>query len=304
MNRYYNYGLTIESDIDLPVFTPCGKKSVEVSISANTLPEHLEVADMRCDNFESNADQILIHTPHAGKLLVEKGQSIHYEKSQQDLNLIRAHLISSGIAAILSQRSQLIIHGNALVYEDQSFIIMGRSGAGKSTTTAALLQQGARILAEDIALLSFDEAGLAWIIPGQIHHKLTEDTTELLHIDSCSAVFTSPLTQKKFITPSPAQICLEKKLLDHVFFLQHSNTLNVQIQCLPSLQTLMAIRVNSYAYRYIQGIRQLPRYFEQITTLAQQVPCYHLQRPAKTNSLTQVVDTIMNQLAGCAMTAP
>jgi hypothetical protein len=98
------------------------------------------------------------------------------EVSDQDL---RTFLLGSAVGALLIQRRMLVLHGNALEKSGRAIVCLGHSGAGKSTLAYALMQQGWRLLADD--LVAITPEGL--VLPGIPRIKLWEDATKAFGLD-------------------------------------------------------------------------------------------------------------------------
>ncbi len=91
-------------------------------------------------------------------------------------------VLGPGLAGVLSARAP-VLHGTTvrLPGEDADTVVLGPSGAGKSTLSAAMLQQGARLVADDLAVLDRrDDALSVRIGPPQI--KLWADAASALGI--------------------------------------------------------------------------------------------------------------------------
>jgi hypothetical protein len=61
--------------------------------------------------------------------------------------------LGPGMAALLSLRGAVVLHGGAVVVDDRAILILGDSGAGKSTLVAAMAAAGAPFLTEEVAAL-------------------------------------------------------------------------------------------------------------------------------------------------------
>jgi hypothetical protein len=98
------------------------------------------------------------------------------EVSDQDL---RTFLLGSAVGALLIQRGILVLHGNALEKVGQAIVCLGHSGAGKSTLAYALMEQGWRLLADD--LVAITAAGQ--VLPGIPRIKLWEDAAKAFGLE-------------------------------------------------------------------------------------------------------------------------
>jgi hypothetical protein len=72
------------------------------------------------------------------------------------------------------------IHAAAVALNDRAILLMGNSGAGKSTAAASLCRShGALLLADDAALLQQGE-GLLNVVPSETRHALTPRSADVL----------------------------------------------------------------------------------------------------------------------------
>jgi hypothetical protein len=89
---------------------------------------------------------------------------------------ITAVFLGPAVASILHLRGFPILHAAAVVVDGMAILVAGPSGAGKSTLTAALISQGAPLLAEDLAVLRFSETSID-VQPGYPRLRLCPDAT-------------------------------------------------------------------------------------------------------------------------------
>ena len=76
-----------------------------------------------------------------------------------------SYLLGPVMGLVLRLRGRVCLHASALVVNGQAVVIVGRSGAGKSTTAAALGARGYPVLADDVVALD-DRDGLVHAFPG------------------------------------------------------------------------------------------------------------------------------------------
>lgn len=95
-----------------------------------------------------------------------------------------------GVAAALlaDLRGDLGVHASAAALEDRAILLLGDSGAGKSTAAAELcLRRGARLLADDAALLERRD-GVVWVAPSEASHYLSRESVAALGIEGGNPV--------------------------------------------------------------------------------------------------------------------
>jgi hypothetical protein len=112
---------------------------------------------------------------------VSGGERIAFDPWQGEGNPgdLRTFLLGSAVGALLIQRGMLVLHGNALEKDGRAIVCLGHSGAGKSTTAYALMQQGWRLLADD--LVAITPEGL--VLPGIPRIKLWHDAVRAFGLD-------------------------------------------------------------------------------------------------------------------------
>lgn len=67
---------------------------------------------------------------------------------------VRPYLLGPVLGLALQIRGVPALHAAAVAIDGRALLLMGASGAGKSTTTAALIRAGAALIADDIAALT------------------------------------------------------------------------------------------------------------------------------------------------------
>lgn len=204
--RYLAFGLSITSDIALSeCLIDHRSTSADVSITSTA---HL--------NIEKNDSQTFFFSiKNTGNFLIKNGREIYYEKmlGVEDKKIV-LFLLGSCMGALLQQRGHIVLHGNAISYDQKNAeIFVGQSGAGKSTLAAWHYQQGASILADDVCLLTRNANQTVDIIPSYPQLKLWKTTADMLEIetDSLENVFGAlskyrlPIKDKFYHHPLPVK---------------------------------------------------------------------------------------------------
>jgi hypothetical protein len=90
-------------------------------------------------------------------------------------------------ALLADLRGGLGIHASAVAVRSSAVLLLGESGAGKSTTAAELcLHHGARLLADDAAWLD-ERNGVVQVVPSEDRHYLTRESGDALGVRLRSA---------------------------------------------------------------------------------------------------------------------
>ena len=138
-----------------------------------------------------------------GRFLVEGGRRITVERNPAaEEERIVFHLLHSGMAAALRQRGLLVLHANVALTPSGAVMVSGRSGAGKSTTLAALLQRGCAMIADDVAVLRLGATGSVEVLPGIALMHLWEDAAGRLGLNT-KGLPPHPLRPRKAAVAAP-----------------------------------------------------------------------------------------------------
>ena len=83
----------------------------------------------------------------------------------------RQCVLGPGLGVLLHRRGHLVLHGSAVDVGGRAVVLVGDKGAGKSTTAAALVARGHRLLTDDLVALDAGGAAPA-VLPGPTQMKL------------------------------------------------------------------------------------------------------------------------------------
>lgn len=116
-----------------------------------------------------------------GRFRISNAEQIAWQRADQNVSDqdLRTFLLGSAVGALLIQRGMLVLHGNALERDGQAIVCLGHSGAGKSTLAYALMQQGWRLLADDLVAITPD----GQVLPGIPRIKLWYDAARAFGLD-------------------------------------------------------------------------------------------------------------------------
>ncbi len=159
---FYLGPFQFRSELDIPQLrglTGSGRISVSVLLGA-VAGELAGAAEL--DQFCKVAPQrYLLDIPGVARFLVEGGGRVRVQlAAQAPLGDVCSYLLGSVFGALCHQNGLLPLHGSAVERKGEVTVLLGDSGAGKSTTAACLQARGHRIVADDICLLEETAAGM------------------------------------------------------------------------------------------------------------------------------------------------
>ena len=180
--KYSVFGLTVESELELPELNPTDA-AADVSVVFGKTPEHLETPEASTPWMDVKAGQFLLTVDAAGRYYAENGNRIVIEPFPgADGDDLRTFLYDSVFAALLQQRGLLALHGAAVVMDGKAVVLLGHSSAGKSTLAHALCGRGHAILTDEICAVGLLN-GRAAVYPGVPRLALWEDALKRAKID-------------------------------------------------------------------------------------------------------------------------
>ena len=161
LRDYRAYGLWVRSPIPLP-FVPAPvpparepEVTVRVGATAKALPAPADERGL----WEAAPGAFLMNVPGVVRCLVTGGRDILVEPhggSDHDVSIFLTGLMFS---ALLQQRGVITFHASAIETDSGAVLFAGRSGSGKSSLLAALVERGYPMLADDVAGVVLDAGG-------------------------------------------------------------------------------------------------------------------------------------------------
>jgi hypothetical protein len=98
---------------------------------------------------------------------------------QVDLAEALELLLGSVFSCVFMQRGVTCLHASVVAFGDRAFAFVGPRGAGKSTLALALVQRGARLVSDDVAVLT-ERDGVVAVAAGRARLRIGEDSADTL----------------------------------------------------------------------------------------------------------------------------
>lgn len=291
---YQLFGLRIASDIPLPGLLPCSDSApIDVEIRRAPVPVDGSTVGPTVGPFSHAAENALwLNIPGVGRYLVRDGREVMYQpEDDADEDSIRVFMLGTCLGALLIQRGQLVLHGNAFEVDDGCAICVGPSGAGKSTLVARMMQRGHRVIADDVCPID----GEGRVVPGMARLKLWQDSAQGLEIETRAlqrvrpkmAKFTVPLGEAFRADPAPVRA---------IYVLSPWNQDRFVLEDITGMAKFQALRANSYRFRFLKGMDLGPRHLQQCSALAAETPVVQVFRPRAGFDIDGLADLILADL--------
>ena len=289
--RYKAFGLTIESEIEIPEFIQASGEP-DVFICLGEVPEQLFNPHFKGVRFEASPGHFLLKVDRIADFYTEGGHTITIQPHQGSEEAdIRLFLLGSAFGALVHQRGMLPMHGSSVSILGKAYIFSGVSGVGKSTLAAGLMSRGYELLSDDISVVSILNSGTPYVYAGYPGVKLWADSLVKLGMDP--ERFTRVRTKlNKHHLHVQQQYHPEALQLGGVYILQTKNTEGLQMENLKGIEKFNALKNNTYRLNFIKGLGNTEAHFKHLSTLAAHCQVKRITRSAKSFSLDELLDSI------------
>lgn len=299
MDLYYYtiFGLNISSELELNMLNLITKPaSIDVTIVFGTTPKQLnEPLDRRVQYEAKEGEFLMWFTFSTVRFYVQQGKRITIETGgSEDWDFIKVFLLAPVTGALLHQRRVIPLHAGGVVVDNEVILLAGQSGAGKSTTTAAFKEQGYQLMADDIAVIHYNEEKIPIVEPGVPFVKLWKESFDVLEKEVPLTGRIRENIEKYFV---PIKDLAPKALpIKRIYILEKSDSITEPIiKDLSSIETVHHLRMGTYRYYYLIGLKGEKEHFQLAFSLGSQNKVKHLTRPMK-YPVNQLIDFILDDL--------
>jgi len=256
---YKAFGLCIKSDLEFPellnwdaAIVPLSDMIVEIHVGVmpDTLGMHSKHTHVHSDGL-----RLLLDIKSVARVFIQRNSIIYSPYPDSITDSLRLFLLGPCIAGVLQLHGYVVLHGNAISTDGKTCTaFLGHSGAGKSTTAAWYFQQGAKILTDDLCVITFNDQGKPLVIPSFPQLKIWQDAADLLGINTENLRQIHP-AHKKFAIKTGAQFCQQPLPLQQIFELQEKN------QCITQgIEKLTRLIHHSFNYYFLEYFKLSNQY--------------------------------------------
>jgi len=291
MHRYRAFGLSIESDLQLPELVRGDGAATDLRVMRSELPAPLE------DDFDSRVsiwgerDFLQFEVPGVGRFRAVSGKALLYDpEGDADPSDLRLFALGSGFGAVLMQRSSLVLHGSVVVADSRAFAFLGDSGAGKSTLAASLVARGLGLLSDDLCVVSCGKELM--VQPGYPQGKLWRDSLEALRLDRRELTRVRSGLDKRALPYPRAEFSSEATALARVYVLGSDRLSLPRVTALQGADAIIQMLGCGYRPAFVEAMDLESTRFLQLDKVARRAGVSVLQRPASIASLEATVDLV------------
>ena len=174
--RYSAYGCLIRSEIELPELTVqvSGPDNSSIFIRRRTIQPRSDE-----DTISIEPDGAFMQWAAVGRFKVSR-EAIDFDLAPGVTDALAAFpLLGPVLAVMLHLRGRFLLHASAVSVAGLGVVVMGDKGAGKSSTAAALVGAGQRLLCDDLVVADSVHTGPT-LPPGFGQLKLSDAALSLV----------------------------------------------------------------------------------------------------------------------------
>jgi hypothetical protein len=283
------YGLLISSEFCL-LNTSVQVSAVDqpdVTVSLSSLKE---LHPTKCNS----SDHLLGVLPNIGKVLISGGQEIVVDPDfGVDETLLRPSILGTAMSVLLQQRGFLVLHASAVVIAGKAVAFIGYSGAGKSTTASAFVNQGYALVTDDVLAVQLNQ-GYPEVVPSYPTIKLLPDAVEALGHQVDAFPMLNRLTSKRLqhVEPVPLKVSYP---LQKIYILALGDC--HEIQNISPVETLFTLINHSRAVNTLIDIPGKKLHFQQCSEMVKSLPIALLKRKRDLTELSEIVNLVEADLS-------
>jgi predicted ATPase len=289
MSYFYTlYGETVISDVEFSQFITSAPTNLPDIIIQHTVASEIKFQLSENNTIYATKNNIFFKN-QIGLFHIFDGHNICFEEyCGCSLNDARQFVLGLCMAMLLWQQNVPVIHGSVVRYHEHSFIISGGSGAGKSTLTAELLQHGASLISDDLAVIRL-EKDLPYVCPGYPWQKLCENNLIENGIKTDTLTKIDVEKNKYFLSRKNAFFDRCSKA-DAIIYLQTASTSNpVTGTAISGADKLNFLTSSLFLTPFFEDTFPLPvSDLMQCVCIANHVKMYGISRPAKGKTVSDV----------------
>lgn len=301
MNRfsffYKIYGVILESDIEYPQLMKASEaKEPELRIILPDCPADGWSEDYTNQVFCVNKKKIHFSN-QKGSFLVCDGNRIEIQpKKGVPVDELTPFVFGYCMAMVFWQRGKLAIHCSAVKLFGKAYLICGGSGSGKSTLTARLLEQGAKLLADDVAVVDLEADGKAVVFPAFPQQKLCRDAVHRTNLDASELIYIDE-DRDKFAVSRTTEFCDSETELGGMIMLNRQSIDEVVLQQLQGKTALYALLDNLFMRPVFSNSCAFPpEDMLKCIQLVQAAPVLKLLRPMTGDTTKEQIHLLVDRI--------
>ena len=224
---------------------------------------------------------------------VLNGDHIYYElKPEGEDTKVNSYLLGFGMALIALQKKMLPIHSSGIMKEDKAILISGESGAGKSSLTAAYIEDGYDLMADDVTYVKRGTGDMPYAYPAFPYQKLCRNEVEKRHCGEEGLVYIGE-EKDKFLVPWRGKYTANARPLKAIVFMSKYEGDELKIDELRGFEKYIVLSKALFMLALLGDKVYQKEIGENVMWLASKVPVIGVLRPEGKDTLEEIKEKTM-----------
>lgn len=269
--NYIAFSCPICSDRKIPFFLEGSKKSnQEINIRKKSISNSLSSSFLTNSNKITNKKNCIIYLKNEVLFDIHKNGNIFYEEL---VELKPVHfsklLCNMALPMYFVLNENIALHASSLVFNSKTLLFSGPSGCGKSTISKDILDEGGKLISEDLSVIS--KGGI--LLPAYPVINIKQSPINNESIES-----TKPLdVHNKKLAVNVKGFCNEKTLASIFFFLKWGA--QNKMKKLSAKEAFFELLKNSWhSYPYNSNYEFSKNQIQNLSETSQSCSFYSLER--------------------------
>ncbi len=294
LKKYKIFGYHVLSEIEIDAFECDSFENPDVYIGFEKIETHEALMDGGF-SFSRNEALIQMVVPEVGSFEIQDGSKIkvHPFENAKDSG-IQLFLLGSSFGFLMHQRKEFPLHGSAVdLGNGASIILVGHSGAGKSSLASGFVDRGYKLLTDDVARVTAGIEGVT-VHPSYPSQKIWKDAVEKLSIDYDE---NNRILNRvdKFYVNTRERFCSEAKKLQAVVEIFPGDVEAPALEELNGREKLNALIAHSYRQEMMGAHTDLGAHLRWCTALGKEIPFYRIYRPKVGFTVSKQVNVLLEK---------
>ena len=299
---YGAYGLRIRSALALPFFDPLpDAQAADVSVRLGAVPRTLPGVDRPVRNgmWQARPGAFLLQMEGVARYLIADGREVRIEPLGGDHADI-ASLLAGLWTVLLQQRGVVPLHAAAVRTTAGAVLLIGRSGDGKSSLAATLIERGHALLADDVSGLAL-RGGRVTALPSFTGVRLWKQTLQQMRTPLKVRSRVRPGVEKYWVEASSA--CAQGLPVRAAVVLTPSHHADIRLSPVSPSEAFTLLCERTHRQRVLRAMGQRLAHFRVVAAMARQVPMLRAWRPRHSFLLEELADHVEARVAELGATS-
>ena len=231
-------------------------------------------------NWQVNQHEFALQVPGVGSFYARDGKEVEYSvEPGADPDWVQLYLNGQVLVALLHQRKIINFHASSFIHDDRGVMILGETGAGKSSLTVSFALAGAGFLSDDLTPVIFKRSK-PFIWPLYKDIKLRENTVAQLDISREKLREAEKGTGKQYLDVNRADV--RDHQLNTVLKIEIGNCREPGFHEPSPAEKFSLLRSEICSWEILAGMPETEAaYLQQLLNIVEQVRFVRVVRPAE-----------------------